>query len=171
MRDAESVMFGGSGLDRAAELRRDAVRVAAMLNEGSVLPIWRGKPLLDAETRLPVFLDADHSVFDSAGEPAHFLGIDDDTPRFVRDVSAFEPDANLDSVGQFTDMSEQSHPALGPDQVFADLREKVDFQTLRADFTGIDQYEASRIIVRFTVGIPHFRMIFAISGSSFLNFC
>ena len=61
MKDAESVTFGGSGLDRAAHLRRDPP-------QGGVLPVWRGKPLLEMETdaRTPVFLPPDHPVFADA---------------------------------------------------------------------------------------------------------
>ena len=132
MKDAETVMFGGSGMDRAAELRRDAARIAELLNEGSVLPIWRGKPLLDAETRLPAFLPAEHLVFADAQEPAHFLGMDEDHPRFVRDISAFEPVSETETVGQFTDPSEQLHPSLGQAQVFADLRANLATLTPRA---------------------------------------
>ena len=132
MKGAETVMFGGSGLDRAAELRRDGDRIAEMLGAGSVLPIWRGKPLLDATSRLPVFLPADHPVFGDAVETAHFLGIDDGQPRFVQDVSDFEPATASETVGQFTDPSEQVHPALGDAHVFADLRANLATLTPRA---------------------------------------
>ena len=117
MKDAESVTFGGSGLDRAAHLRRDPP-------QGGVLPVWRGKPLREMETdaRTPVFLPPDHPVFADAREPLVFLGLDDGQPRFARDVSRWEPTEVPDTLGAFTDPSEQRHPALPDDQSFAELR-------------------------------------------------
>ncbi len=121
MRLAESVTFGGSGLDRAAELRSQPEALAGLRAGACVLPIWRGKPLLDAESRAPVFLAADHAVFEHAG-PEVFLGRDEDCARFACDISAWEPEGDTDSVGQFTDPSEQRHPGLPSGQVFAELR-------------------------------------------------
>ncbi len=48
MRHAEEVTFGGSGLDRAAELRGDIPALAAALQsaETRTMLIWRGKPLV-----------------------------------------------------------------------------------------------------------------------------
>ncbi|MEM7717909.1 MAG: NAD(+) diphosphatase [Pseudomonadota bacterium] len=122
MKDAESVMFGGSALDRAAHLRRDHAEIIKLLRSGYVVPFWRGKPLLDAGTRQPVFLPSDHSVFEDAIEAPMFLGIDEDGPRFARDVSTFEPVSDTDTVGQFSDPSEQRHPGLPDTQIFAELR-------------------------------------------------
>ena len=61
MREAESVTFGGSGLNRAAHLRGQPDEIAVLLRSDSsgVPAIWRGKPLLDAESRAPVFLGLD----------------------------------------------------------------------------------------------------------------
>lgn len=132
MKDAEKVMFGGSGLDRAAEFRGDAARIAACLRTGGVLPIWRGKPLLDTHTRQPVFLEAEHEVFASAREGELFLGLDEGVPRFARDISPFEPETNTEMVGQFTDPSEQRHPALPETQVFAELRANMVMLTPRS---------------------------------------
>lgn len=118
MRDAETVTFGGSGLDRAAHMRRDPP-------EGGVLPIWRGKPLMalaSNDARAPVFLADDHLVFSDAGEPAVFLGLDDGAPRFARDVSAWEPPEIAETVGAFTDPSEQRHSGLPETQAFVELR-------------------------------------------------
>lgn len=122
MKNAESVMFGGSGLDRAAQLRSDSDRIGQMLRTGGVLPLWRGKPLLEVTTRQPVFLPADHAVFESSREAPVFLGLDEERPRFARDVSAFTPASDTGTVGQFTDPSEQRHPDLPESNVFAELR-------------------------------------------------
>ena len=46
---AETVTFGGSGLDRAAQLRGDEAAQAELLARGQVLPIWRGKPLISGQ--------------------------------------------------------------------------------------------------------------------------
>ena len=117
MKQAEQVTFGGSGVDRAAELRSDPPK-------GDVVPLWRGKILFEGsgEDRAPVFLDPDHSLFGDAGEPAVFLGLDDGTPRFARDISAWEPAEAAETVGAFNDPSEQRHPAMPPGQVFGELR-------------------------------------------------
>jgi NAD+ diphosphatase len=44
MKLAETVTFGGTGLDRAALMRADEAGLSAALENGrgSVLPIWRG---------------------------------------------------------------------------------------------------------------------------------
>ena len=117
MKHAESVTFGGSGLDRAAELRPDPP-------VGDVLPLWRGKVLfqVQGDDRAPVFLDPDHPVFADAIEPAVFLGLDDGTPRFARDISAWEPDESAETVGAFNDPSEQHHPGLPDTTCFGELR-------------------------------------------------
>ena len=52
MRQGEDVTFGGSGLDRAAGLRGDAVALAGLAAEGAVLALWRGKPLIAGGARL-----------------------------------------------------------------------------------------------------------------------
>lgn len=131
MKNAESVTFGGSGLDRAAQVRGKPGELARLLAKGGVLPIWRGKPLLDSDSRVPVFLPSDHAVFEGSG-PEVFLGLDDDTPRFARDISRWEPEDDTDQVGQFTDPTEQHHPALPETQVFAELRASMTRLTPRA---------------------------------------
>ena len=117
MKDAEAVMFGGSGLDRAANLR-----VSSPV--GDVLPLWRGKVLMHVSgpPRTPVFLPPDHAVFAVSDEPAVFLGLDDGAARFARDISGWEPEEQSETVGAFTDPSQQHHPALPEDQLFMELR-------------------------------------------------
>lgn len=124
MRNGESVTFGGSGLDRAAELRPDAARLAALLADprARVLPLWRGKPLL-AEGAALGWVAAGHAVLADAGEAPLFLGSDEAGPRFAADVSAFVPPAaDLPPPGVFFDPSEQRHPALPAIWRFAELR-------------------------------------------------
>ncbi len=120
MKHAESVTFGGSGLDRAAHLRNDPP-------PGDVMPIWQGKVLLTEtgeadEMRTPIFLASDHDVFADAVEPPVFLGLDEGTPRYMRDISRWQPEDDLGTVGAFNDPSEQRHPEVTTPHVFAELR-------------------------------------------------
>lgn len=123
MRQAESVTFGGSGLDRAGHLRGKPDEIAALLAApgSGVLAIWRGKPLLQAESREPAFLPADHAVFALADEAPVFLGLDEGGGRFARDISTWEPQEVPDTLGAFLDPSEQAHPGVER-AVFAELR-------------------------------------------------
>ena len=124
MKHAESVTFGGSGLDRAAHLRGDADRLDAMLVEpaAGVLAIWRGKPLLNTETGAPIFLPAGHPVFHAADEAPIFLGLDEAGARFARDISGWDPDQVPDTLGAFHDPSEQHHPLIDRPGACAELR-------------------------------------------------
>jgi NAD+ diphosphatase len=120
MQIAESVTFGGSGLDRAAHLRRDPVALAAALARGSVLPIWRGKPLIaDGHAG---WLPPGHPVLSDSAAMV-FLGFDDSEPRFAADISDWSPEAGSEAVeAGFFDPSVQTHPALGAGWGFAELR-------------------------------------------------
>lgn len=119
---AGSITFGGSGLDRAAELRNRPDEIAYLLADPAarVVPVWRGKPLLSGDAG--GWLPAGHDVLALALEPPAFLGRDEAGPRFACDVSAWEPDEEPETLGTFFDPSEQRHPALPPDHVFAELR-------------------------------------------------
>lgn len=123
MRIAETVTFGGSGLDRAAALRTDPVAMAARLASGRVLPVWRGKPLLTGTGGCTAgWVPAGHPALAHGGDPV-FLGLDDGIACFAQDISAWAPEAGAEAVqAGFFDASEQRHPALPPDHVFAELR-------------------------------------------------
>ncbi|MEM9436647.1 MAG: NAD(+) diphosphatase [Pseudomonadota bacterium] len=116
MRDAEHVTFGGSGLDRAAELRGEAA-----LPPGEAVVLWRGKPALTeagALARVP----RDHAIAAHCVEPI-LLGRDDDgTLLEAFDLSSWEPDG-LDpaALTGFLDPSLQHHPEL-PGTAFTELR-------------------------------------------------
>lgn len=121
MRLAETVTFGGSGLNRAAELRGDAVQMAALLDRGQVLPVWRGKPLVVAGVALG-WVRPGHPVLAHGRGPV-FLGLDGDVPRFAQDISDWSPEAGAEAVEHgFFDPSEQRHPALPGDHGFLELR-------------------------------------------------
>ena len=120
MKNAETVAFGGSALDRAAELRGDA---AALMQESAarVILFWRGKPMLVADTlaRVPF----DHPVMKDAAADIVFLGRDAGTLTFAADLSGWTPtDLDDETLNTFLDPSEQTHPSLSDDHVFAELR-------------------------------------------------
>ncbi len=119
MRHAETVTFGGSGLDRAGELRGDAGAVADLLARGHVLAFWRGKPLMDAAGL--VWVAADHAIFAQGGDRV-FLGLDDGVARFAQDIGAWQPAADTASVGGFADLSIQRHPMMPDEAGFTELR-------------------------------------------------
>lgn len=85
---AETVTFGGSGLDRAVHVRKDPQRLRTAWNKGTTLPLWRGKPLVNGD-RL-AWIGSNHPVLTSASVQV-FLGIDGDTPRFAVDLSIGAP--------------------------------------------------------------------------------
>lgn len=125
MEHAETVTFGGSGLDRAAELRGDDDALTAALAKGAATSIllWRGKPLVcEGDLSRLVRVAMDHPVV-GAVPPALFLGRDEDGILiFAHDLSAWTPEGlDEEALGQFVDQSEQRHAAL-PDAVFAELR-------------------------------------------------
>lgn len=123
MKNSESVTFGGSGLDRAAQFRADVDAIAALWAhvDTRVLPMWRGKPLImdGVAVRLPV----GHSVLNHAVQDAVFLGMDNGAAVFAVDVSRWAPpELNAEEMVQFFDPSEQQHPDLPQGQVFCELR-------------------------------------------------
>lgn len=121
MRLAETVTFGGSGLDRAAQLRGDPERLAAMAQTGRILPVWRGKPLCLMGEGLG-WVDAVSPVLAKAG-PLVFLGLDEGRAVFAADISDWSPEAGAEAVEQgFLDTTQQRHPALDPQYCFAELR-------------------------------------------------
>lgn len=140
MRDAESVTFGTSGLDRAAALRRDADRLAQALAAGApVLPVWRGKVMTEGADNAPrlAFRTMTDLVLSKADETPVLLGLDtaDEGPVFALDISAWTPkEVEEKDLGAFFDPSVQVHPA-----------ERVNgagFHELRALMTRLDRREA-----------------------------
>lgn len=127
MRIAETVTFGGSGLDRRAELRADgpALDALAARTGAGVIPLWRGKPLIAGAdpmvtlARLPVGHPA---LADARADPI-FLGIEADEGVWAQDISGWDPeDVDLSSLGLFLDPTEQRHPAIEGDARFSELR-------------------------------------------------
>lgn len=126
MKHAESVTFGGSGLDRAAELRGDANALARAIGTGeaSAILFWRGKPLTsgvlrDALVRLPL----NHDVLVDAAPDRIFLGREGQNLVFAIDLADWTPEEIDESqLGAFFDPSVQYHPLMPSDHVFAELR-------------------------------------------------
>ena len=120
MKLAETVTFGGSGHDRAAELRGQAEGLAGLWRDGRVLLVWRGRPLCQDEGGL-VLLPSGHPLAGGV-DSALFLGRDADGAVFAQDLSAWVPDDPTAQQAGFFDTSVQRHPDLAPDHAFSDLR-------------------------------------------------
>ncbi|MEM1073492.1 MAG: NAD(+) diphosphatase [Pseudomonadota bacterium] len=135
MKHAETVTFGGSGLDRAADIRSDYQAVEALLADSTSRAIlfWRGKPLLSmARPAELVRLRLNHPVMEYAGREKILLGREDGAARFAIDLSDWVPD-DLDEaqLGGFLDPSEQRHPELDDTMAFAELRRAMTWLTPR----------------------------------------
>jgi NAD+ diphosphatase len=135
MRIAESVTFGGSGLDRGAARRGDSAALAQALADlrARVWPIWRGRPLIadasDASGQgagpgaAGGWVAPGHPVLVPAGGALVYLGEDAGAPRFAADISGWEPPPDAPRPdGSFFDTSRQAHPDLPDGPAFADLR-------------------------------------------------
>jgi len=119
MRIAETVTFGGSGLDRAGNLRRDPQRMAELWHSAQVMLMWRGRPLLVQGERL-AWVEASQGV---AGQPetAIFLGQDEGKALFAQDVSGWTPVEPVAEAAGFFDLSVQPYPEV-VDAAFQELR-------------------------------------------------
>lgn len=127
MNHAETVTFGGSGLDRAHALRADPAALAVLAARPGArrIALWRGKPLLAGpqESTVLARLPPDHPALTAEGGTSVFLGLEGDEGLWADDISGWNPDdADLAALGAFFDPSEQHHPALPADHRFAELR-------------------------------------------------
>lgn len=126
MKLAEQVTFGGSGLDRAAELRTDTARLADLLDTAStrVLPLWRGKPLIVTQGEMLALapLPPDDPLFANARPVRVLLGQSEGAYWFAADVSDWQPPAGNEMDAGFVDRSEQPLPGHPNGAVFADVR-------------------------------------------------
>lgn len=124
MKLAETVTFGGSALDRMAEIRGDQAALTAARQDANARAIllWRGKVLVNGDSQL-VRLRLDHPILTEASPETILLGRDTGAAVFAYDLSQWEPD-QLDAgqLGQFLDQSIQTHPALPDGEGFAELR-------------------------------------------------
>ena len=129
MKRAEEVVFGGSGLDRAAALRNDPEGLQALWQDprSRVLLMWRGKPLCFRAADLPEDYAPDGlgllpTTHDLVGfEGTLFLGLDEDGGGYFAQNLVWDPAGDAIPDG-FLDLSEQQHPDLPQTHVFAELR-------------------------------------------------
>ncbi len=126
MKHAEEVTFGGSGLDRAAEVRGDIPALAGLMQDARArcILIWRGKPLVSGTEGLDlVRVPMDHPILAETQDGPIFMGREDGAGIFAHDISGWEPpELDAEAMAQFLDPSEQQHPAFGGDERFAELR-------------------------------------------------
>jgi NAD+ diphosphatase len=101
--------FVSGRLERAAHLRAGG-EPARDLRARSLV-FWRGKLLADAENR-PTLVPLSHVALKDCREPPVFLGLTPDGPRFAADIGLWQPFEDATTIGQFTDQSQQVHPAF-----------------------------------------------------------
>lgn len=122
MKNAETVTFGGSGLDRAAHLRADIAPVQSD-STARMIVLWRGKLLVEHEGGGLLRLGLDHPVLTDATEDKIFLGLDETGPVFAAQLSHWDPDLEDEAqMGAFLDPTLQRHPATPAPACFAELR-------------------------------------------------
>lgn len=126
MKLAETVTFGGSGLDRAAHLRgnQQAMETAGKDPASRTVLFWRGKPLVNtARPARLVRLPLAHPVIAALDAPRIFLGRENGAAVFAADLTGWMPEGlDAASMQAFLDTSEQQHPDLPEGEVFAELR-------------------------------------------------
>lgn len=118
LKNGAEVTFGGSALDRAAQLRGQPETLAALQPDALAMVFWRGKPLFHPGADVVLMPMAE------TPEPDHrlFLGLDETgVALFAVDISSWCPDGQeTQTLGAFLDPSEQIHPELPG--VFVELR-------------------------------------------------
>ena len=127
MRHAETVTFGGSALNRAAELRGTEAQAALQAHPlAKTTLFWRGKPLVQdqADEALGLaWVDFDHLALGRAADSLVFLGLNEEKePLFLADISIWEPEELPETLNAFLDPSQQVHPAFTNGEYFAELR-------------------------------------------------
>ena len=113
--------FSGGGLDRRAHLRDEPKTLTALFENAKILPVWRGKPLVHYDQTLG-WIAAEHALLDLAQQKIYFLGQTDEQAYFAADISEWEPKDEPKVVDGFFDDSAQTHPDLGSDCAFLELR-------------------------------------------------
>jgi len=119
MRHAETVTFGGSGLDRAAEVRGDDWANDAH----TAIVFWRGKPLLAQDQQSLCRLPSDHSILQDSHVAPTLLGREEDGVLIAGYLlDGWEPDDyDPAQLNAFLDPTLQVHPSV-PEAAFAELR-------------------------------------------------
>ncbi len=125
MKIAEQVTFGTGLLDRAAELRPDSVGLSNLAARARILPVWRGKPLIDRGAGHQValaFLTLHHDEMNTRQDRLVFLGRDGSGPLFAVDVSDWTAEGQAPDPDVFIDQTWQHFPGTPDTQGFAELR-------------------------------------------------
>ena len=123
MKIAEQVTFGGSGLNRAAELRSDPAKIQKLMmaSNARAMGLWQGKPLFaNDEVDRIAWLPLDGPISKFSEEAPIFLGLDGDAPLFCFRIDNWSPDESPDSIGSFFDPSLQAFPNTDDECVFGD---------------------------------------------------
>lgn len=110
--------FRPGQLDRAAELR--ATDVARRDGTARSYVFWHGKLLVDTDNG-PVIVPLEHPALVDCREPAVFLGMTPDGPRFAADLALWQPIEDAATIGEFTDASQQRHAGF-PDARLVEIR-------------------------------------------------
>lgn len=122
---AEEVTFGGSGLDRAAELRgKDDEIAAAMAAHGTgCILMWRGFPLMEGNVAL-ARLPMNHPILQGRDQAPILLGREDNGYVFAQDISGWNPDDAPQDMGPGRALYDEMprHPELESHYTFRDLR-------------------------------------------------
>ena len=119
MKNAETVTFGGSGLNRASELRGSD---KAIPRDGDLFIIhWRGKFAVDLKNSCEIaLLRYPNKIISDEG--ILYLGIENDVAYFAADISEWEPTDQDEIDGSFFDKTQQFHEFLGEYLPFWELR-------------------------------------------------
>ncbi|MEM1301000.1 MAG: NAD(+) diphosphatase [Pseudomonadota bacterium] len=119
MRHAETVTFGGSGLDRAAELRETHWQQ----NPHSAVVFWRGKPLVLTDQSALCRVPSTHPILQDSHGPAILLGREEDDGLVAAyHLGGWDPeDYDPAQLNSFIDPSLQVHPTV-QNAAFSELR-------------------------------------------------
>ncbi|PWG16815.1 NAD(+) diphosphatase [Salibaculum griseiflavum] len=124
MKRAETVTFGGSGLDRAAHLRgdHDAMRRLRASPGARFIAFWQGKVLISRDN--VVRLRPDHALVTACSRPEIPLGCEGEEAVFGIDLSDWDPVGDGEALpdGSFFDNSVQRHPLAPECDGFTDLK-------------------------------------------------
>lgn len=112
----KTIALTGGWEDRAAELRAGGGAA------DRILPLWRGRPLVNGQVL--GWVGPDSAVLASAGPERLFLGRHEGALWAAADISAWEPEG-LDraALAMFTDPTEYPHPDAPPGCRFIDMRQ------------------------------------------------
>lgn len=118
--------FAGTGRDRGHALRSDPAALAALLEAGRVLALWRGRVLFAPEDGGGGlgWLPAGHPLLEGAPSPV-FLGLLEGQGAFAADLSHWRPEEGAPVGESGFDQGWQPHPLAPPGHGFGELRQRM----------------------------------------------